>query len=432
MADEQGQAGLVISAEKCVFDTNTGSNSSKSEPTLNSASISPLCPQCCSKKVWRDGQRYSVYGDKIQRWLCRNCGLRFSDPQDLKNSWSSHEKEARPQLSNEIKMATDLVTSYQICDKETKNLGPEQIIQQVPERRIDINGKLVEYSWKMQKEGYNKETIRGNCGALRALKIRGADLADPESVKEALAKEQKWSQHRRRNVINAYTLLLKFQGKSWIKPKCQVTQKFPFIPTEKELDDLIAASGKRNAAFLQILKETAMRSGEAKRLKWLDIDSERCIITLNEPEKNSNPRMFKVTSNLIQMINALPKTNEHVFVSSAKSMKTTFAKTRKRLSLTLQNPRLMKIHFHTLRHWKATVTYHQTKDPYYVQHLLGHKSLKSTEIYINIEHSLFEAGANDQFTVRIADKPEEIKELLEAGFEYVCQKDTLIFLRKRK
>jgi hypothetical protein len=77
-------------------------------------------------------------------------------------------------------------------------------------------------------------------------------------------------------------------------------------------------------------------------------------------------------------------------------------------------------------------TNHQTKDPYYVQRFLGHKSLKSTEIYINIEHTLFEAGANEQFTVRIAEKPEEIKELLEAGFEYVCQKDTLIFLRKRK
>jgi integrase len=175
-----------------------------------------------------------------------------------------------------------------------------------------------------------------------------------------------------------------------------------------------------------------MRSGEAKRLKWLDIDNERCIITLNDPEKNSNPRMFKVTAILIQMINMLPKNNEYVFTSSLKSMKTTFAKTRNRLSITLQNPRLVKIHFHTLRHWKATTTYHQTKDPYYVQHLLGHKSLKSTEIYINIEHSLFEAGANDQFTVRIAEKPEEIKELLEAGFEYVCQKDTLIFLRKRK
>ena len=33
-----------------------------------------------------------------------------------------------------------------------------------------------------------------------------------------------------------------------------------------------------------------MRSGEAKRLQWTNIDSERRIITLNEPEKGSNPR----------------------------------------------------------------------------------------------------------------------------------------------
>jgi integrase len=262
--------------------------------------------------------------------------------------------------------------------------------------------------------------------------VRGANLADPESVKEALSKEQKWSQNRRRNVINAYTLLLKFDGTPWIKPKCVVNQKFPFIPTEKEIDDLIAGSGQKNAAILQTLKETAMRSGEAKRLKWIDIDSERRIITLNEPEKNSNPRMFKVSATLIGMLKALPKKNEYIFTSSLRQMKTTLLKTRRRLATTLQNPRLLKIHFHTLRHWKATITYHQTKDPYYVQHLLGHKSIKSTEVYINIEHSLFGGDLNDQFTVRIAEKPEEIKELLEAGFEYVCQKDTLIFLRKRK
>jgi hypothetical protein len=67
-----------------------------------------------------------------------------------------------------------------------------------------------------------------------------------------------------------------------------------------------------------------------------------------------------------------------------------------------------------------------------VQHFLGHKSLKSTEIYINIEHTLFEAGVNDEFTVKVAEKPEEIKALLEIGFEYVLQKDNLIFLRKRR
>ena len=75
--------------------------------------------------------------------------------------------------------------------------------------------------------------------------------------------------------------------------------------------------------------------------------------------------------------------------------------------------------------------YHKTKDPYYFKQFLGHRSLKSTEIYINIEHTLFEPGS-DEFTVKVVNKPEEVKSLLEVGFEYVCQKEELIFLRKRK
>jgi len=195
----------------------------------------------------------------------------------------------------------------------------------------------------MQQEGYAKETIRVNSSCLRAIVERGSDLLGIISVKDALAKEQKWSAARKRNAIITYILFLKFNGMSWIKPKFEVTRK-----------------------------------------------------------------------------------------SSLKSMKTTFLKTRRRLSQSFQNPRLLRIHFRTFRHWKATMLYHQTKDPYYVKSFLGHKELSSTEVYIKIEHTLFEAGTNDQFTVRIAEKPEEIKSLLEVGFEYVCQKDTLIFLRKRK
>jgi hypothetical protein len=63
--------------------------------------------------------------------------------------------------------------------------------------------------------------------------------------------------------------------------------------------------------------------------------------------------------------------------------------------------------------------------------LLGHKSVKNTEIYINIENTLFETSS-DEFNVRVTNKPEEVKSLLEVGFEYVCQKDNLMFLRKRK
>ena len=312
-------------------------------------------------------------------------------------------------------------------------MEPEQIsINKVPENVKDTKGKLLQHSWTLQQQGYAPDTIRSNNSSLRALIARGANLEDPETIKTALAREQKWSPNRRRNVINAYTLFLKFNGQTWEKPKCRVTRKFPFIPTEQELDALIAGSRRKNAAFAQVLKETAMRSGEAKRLQWTDVDREKRIITLNEPEKGSNPRMWKVSPALIEMLNALPKTCEQVFPGSLKSMKGTFIDTRKRLAQTLQNPRLLRISFHTFRHWKATMLYHQTKDPYYVQHFLGHKKLTSTEIYINIEHTIFEASNNDEFTVRVTEKAEEIKALLEIGFEYVCQKDSLIFLRKRR
>ncbi len=91
-------------------------------------------------------------------------------------------------MSNEIKVTDDLVTSCQICVTETKNLVPEQIIQQDPERRIDTNGKLVQFAWKMQQEGYTKGTARVSNGCLKSRVSHGADLADPTSVKNVLAK----------------------------------------------------------------------------------------------------------------------------------------------------------------------------------------------------------------------------------------------------
>jgi hypothetical protein len=46
--------------------------------------------------------------------------------------------------------------------------------------------------------------------------------------------------------------------------------------------------------------------------------------------------------------------------------------------------------------------------------------------------SFFEQPGSDKFTLEVTDESEEVKSLLEVGFEYVCNKDNLIFLRKRK
>ena len=321
-------------------------------------------------------------------------------------------------------------------EREAKNLSQQNTRQKwaagaTKRDPATVKGKIVELAFWMKKQGYAEGSIRSYVSCLRTLWNRGADIFDPESIKDVISR-QKWSGHRKSNAIKSYTLFLKMQGLKWEKPRCKVTRKIPFIPMEQELDALIAGCGKKTTTFLKMLKETAMRSGEAKRILWTNIDFERRIITLNDPEKGSNPRVWKVSAELIGMLNALPRKSLRVFGDGPiNSMKTTFYRARKRLTAKLQNPRLLRISFHTFRHWKATMLYHKTRDPYYVKDFLGHKKLSSTEIYITIERTIFEP-TTDEFTVKIANDPEEVKCLLEVGFEYVCQKDGLMFLRKRK
>ena len=59
------------------------------------------------------------------------------------------------------------------------------------------------------------------------------------------------------------------------------------------------------------------------------------------------------------------------------------------------------------------------------------ENAENTMIYIDVERALFQTS-NDEFHVRVARSPEEIKALLEVGFEYVCEKNGLLFFRKRK
>lgn len=96
-----------------------------------------------------------------------------------------------------------------------------------------------------------------------------------------------------------------------------------------------------------------------------------------------------------------------------------------------QNPRLLQIHFHTFRHWKATMLYHQTKDILYVMKFLGHKNIKNTLIYIQIEEAIFSREA-EQYICRIAETINEAKMLIEAGFQYVCDFNGAKMFRKPK
>jgi hypothetical protein len=67
-----------------------------------------------------------------------------------------------------------------------------------------------------------------------------------------------------------------------------------------------------------------------------------------------------------------------------------------------------------------------------VKEFLGHASLDNTLLYIQMEQALFGAGSDDEFIVNATNDKEEMKKLLSVGFEYVCEKDDILYFRKRK
>jgi len=297
-----------------------------------------------------------------------------------------------------------------------------------PTAKADIKGKIVEFLWWMKKNGYSETTIFSRDKKLRRLIRLGADLFNPESVKEVLAR-QKWSASYKETIVTAYDLFAKWLGIKWEKPIYKRVQKLPFIPLEREIDDLIAGCSKHISTFLMVAKETGARAGEIFALKWEDIDFETKTLRI-APEKGSEPRIFRVSFKLLSMLNDLPKNSDKVFgrYKNLKNLMRTFQRQRRRTARKLANARLLKISFHTLRHWKATMEYAKTKDLLHVMKILGHKSIKNTLIYTHLVKGLKE----DEFICKVARTPEEIASLIETGFEYICEHDGLKFFRKRK
>ena len=292
---------------------------------------------------------------------------------------------------------------------------------------MEVKGRIIDLIWTLKKDGFSEATIGNYSKALEMLVKRGAGLLEPESVKDVISCQETWANSTKTLVVSAYTKFASFNGIKWNPPKYESSRKLPFIPLEKEIDDLIACCGKKLATILQVLKETGLRIGEALSLEWIDIDFERKMILLNRPEKHGNARAFKISDRLISMLNRLPKDKKKVFANSTGHVTIcNFNKQRRHAAEKLGNPRLLRIHFHTFRHWKATMEYAKTKDILHVMRLLGHKSINNTLVYTQLVG--FE---NDEWHSATAQTVEEARKLIEKGFEYVCNHDSVMLFRKR-
>ena len=275
-----------------------------------------------------------------------------------------------------------------------------------------------------------ESTIIHRVKAIKSL-AKHVNIWDSDAVEKHI-NDAEWTNGRKEHVSLAYANWCESKGFVYTSRKYLRQIKLPYVPTEKEIDQLIGGfSDSKYGPFLQLLKETAFRPVEASRLRPMDFDLERRIVTLNVPAKNSNPRQVKLSSKVINMINPMickAKPSARIWKTDSKNIYESFRRTRDRITKRMGNPNLKRITLKTFRHWKATMEYHRTKDILDVKDLLGHKNIKNTLVYTH----LVSFEEEDAFTVKVASSIEEFTELLESGFEYVSDYEGRKVLRKRK
>jgi len=415
------------------------------------------CPDCGSQKLYRDGWRHIPKG-KIQRYLCRNCGYRFSQGlsksvQKIKIPRQSRALKPSPDLAESSVRDQNLPTekvfdngslspcknvashsdtalgkglnvlrSYnsnrQVCEltEDSKNLDTTTEIKTVAgDRRIDkstAKGLLLQFGLYLDKEGYGENCRYVSC--IRMLLNSNCNVYNPENVKEVIAKK-KWKDGTKMQTCYAYDAFTRMAGLTWVMPTYHQEEYLFFLPEESELDALISATrSARMRTYLQCLKETFGDPSEVLGLRWIDADANRSVIAINHPVKDHNARELEVSPRLIAMLDTLPKTSELIFPTNYRNMQATYVRLRKRVAHNLQNPRILSISFVSFRHWAGTqLAWLTNGNVIIVKEKLGHKNVNNTMKYIR----RIKLKLNEDFDVATATTDEEIKNMGMSGYQ---------------
>jgi len=302
--------------------------------------------------------------------------------------------------------------------------------------RTDRQQAIHDYEVAMRETGLRESTIKSRIKVLKRID-RHTDILNPANVTAYIA-TTKWQENTKQKRVEDLAAFYKFRHITWQIPNFKRIWKLPRIPHETDIDQLIQElqklrRGSKPAVFVQLEKETGARPGEALALEWADVDFERASVNIS-PEKNSNPRQLKISRKLVGMLSTLNRSSRFVFRSdsgdalqSLDNFRRTYDDQRSRVALRLDNPRINQITFKSLRHFKATMEYARTKDILHVMRILGHKNIRNTLVYTHLVN--FDS---DEWTCKVASTVDEMKTLIEQGFDYVADKDDLKLFRKRR
>jgi len=248
---------------------------------------------------------------------------------------------------------------------------------------------------ELRLRNYSPKTIKSylSCTAeyLRA-KQNNFDLVDIDFIKQYLLSKidkgaSSQSVNQKLQAINFFCWnVLKFNGKIDIR-FAKTASKLPIVLSRDEIQLILKAiNNEKHNLMVAIAYSSGLRVSEIINLKVKDIDLAEMIIHLKGAKGNKDritifsERLVINIENLISNKNL----NDYVF-SSERGGKLTERTAQKIFKNALRKCQIKKeATFHSLRHSFATHLLENGVDVRYVQELLGHQNIRTTQIYTQV------------------------------------------------
>ena len=184
------------------------------------------------------------------------------------------------------------------------------------------------------------------------------------------------------------------------------TNKFKYF-TEEEIPELISLfEGYNIQPIIVFALGTGMRKGEIFGLQWKDIDFNKKEISvkhnliyapeinevgkrsykiiLQTPKTNNSIRIIPMSKKIYKLLKSLPHNSEYVFSSSKTHNHFDIKWSEKVWTKKTKGTKFENRSFHDLRHTFATMLLLKGANLIQIKELLGHSSVKMTEIYLDI------------------------------------------------
>ena len=168
----------------------------------------------------------------------------------------------------------------------------------------------------------------------------------------------------------------------------KIPKKVPVVLTKEEVKTLIAnTTNKKHRFIIKLLYSSGLRLSECVNLKLEDLDLKEKVGWVRSG-KGKKDRIFILSENLMKDLYAYIAENKiekgNLFLGWKK--KPISKRTIQKLVNTaaLKAGIKKKVHVHTLRHSYATHLLESGTDIRYIQELLGHSDLSTTQIYTKV------------------------------------------------